>query len=132
MGLTLWHSTRHQTGTNDSTGSAMSSLKLDLNIKIKQYIPRWVPIPKQSILCPCSFRLRIVSSLMSFEATICNWANQGMLYLKYQKLCILHLSLLGILNWLLRDNALIKQYQFSTVLTNYHRRLSKINLRIHL
>jgi hypothetical protein len=45
-------------------------------------IPRCVPIPKQSILCPCSLRLRMVSSLMSFEATIFSLANQGMLYLE--------------------------------------------------
>jgi len=47
-----------------------------------EHIPRCVPIPKQSILCPCSLRLRMVSSLMSFEATILTLANQGILYLE--------------------------------------------------
>ena len=48
-----------------------------------EHIPRCVPIPKQSILCPCSLRLRMVSSLMSFEATIICLANHGMLYLQH-------------------------------------------------
>lgn len=41
--------------------------------------PKCVPIPKQSILCPCSFKLRIVSSLISFDATMVSELNHGIL-----------------------------------------------------
>ena len=42
-----------------------------------QYVPKCVPIPKQSIECPWSFNDKIVSSSMSLEATICMVSNQG-------------------------------------------------------
>lgn len=42
-------------------------------------LPKCVPMPKQSILCPCSFKLNIVSSFISFDATIVNVLNQGTL-----------------------------------------------------
>lgn len=41
--------------------------------------PKWVPMPKQSILWPCSFKLKIVSSLISFDATIVRVLNHGIL-----------------------------------------------------
>lgn len=40
-------------------------------------IPKWVPMPKQSMEWPCSFKDRIVSSLISLEATTVKVANQG-------------------------------------------------------
>lgn len=45
--------------------------------KLLKWLPKCVPIPKQSILCPCSFKLNIVSSLISFDATIVNSENHG-------------------------------------------------------
>lgn len=49
---------------------------------ICNFLPRWVPMPKLSILWFCSFKLRIVSSLMSLEATIVICANHGTWYLQ--------------------------------------------------
>ena len=43
-------------------------------------LPRCVPMPKQSMECPWSLSERIVSSLMSFDATIMSVANHGTSY----------------------------------------------------
>lgn len=48
-------------------------------IQKSKYLPKCVPMPKQSILWPCSFKLSIVSSLISFDATIVSDLNHGIL-----------------------------------------------------
>lgn len=53
--------------------------------QIEIFVPKCVPMPKQSILCPCSFKLSIVSSLISFDATIVNVLNHGILKLDATK-----------------------------------------------
>lgn len=63
---------RYYTGQNDRILEFMVG-----NNEMSNAPPKCVPMPKQSMRWPCSFRLSIVSSLMSFDATIVSWLNHG-------------------------------------------------------